>query len=151
MRRVLRHIFRYLRVTKGDLIQHRPRHAGKVLLHTADAGSALLIRNGRNVHAANGDRTGLRTVKPQQKLEHGAFSRARPADQRDVLALPYGHGKVPQNGLFPVAEGHVGQYHVPPDGGFPPLRDDALRLTFDVYVKKQIIEKLIDSVNTCNC
>lgn len=106
----------------------RSRHTGKVLLYTADAGSALLIRNGRNVHAANGDRTGFRTIKPQQKLEHSAFSCARPAYQRDLLALPYGHGKVPQNGLFPVAEGHVGQYHVPPGGGFPMLRDDALRL-----------------------
>lgn len=65
-------------------------------------------RDGGGIHTADGDGAGLRLVKPQQQLEHRAFPGARPAHQRHLLALPYGHGEVVENGSFAVAEGHMG-------------------------------------------
>ena len=67
-------------------------------------------------------------IEPQQQLEHRAFPGARAACQRDLLALSDGQGEVGQHGLFPVAEGHVGEHHVAPGGGLPLRGDGALRL-----------------------
>ena len=41
--RVFRHLPGDVRVAKRDLFQHRSRHTGKVLFHTADAGAALFV------------------------------------------------------------------------------------------------------------
>ena len=89
-----RHFPGDLRIVQGDLLQHRPRHAGEMLLHAADARAPLAVGNIRNVHAADGDAAALRRIEPEQQLENGALSRARPADERYLLALLHGHGEV---------------------------------------------------------
>lgn len=66
--------------------------------------------------------------RAEQQLENGALSRARPADERYLLALFHGHGEVRQNALFPVTERHMREHDVAPHGALPLFGDGALRL-----------------------
>ena len=122
------HLFGDAGVAQRDLFQHRTRHTGKMLLHTADAGAALGVRDVRHVHAADGHRPGFRVIKSQQQLEDGALSGTRPARQRHLLALLDGHGKIVQDVLFAVTEGHMRNHHITPGRGLPLLGDGAFRL-----------------------
>ena len=85
-----------------------------MLLHASDAGAPLPIRNGRNVHAADGHRAALGRIQSQQQPEHRAFSRTCPTHQRDLLPLLHSQGEVLQHRLFPIAEGHMGERHIAP-------------------------------------
>ena len=122
------HLFRDLRVAEGDLLQHRARYTGKMLFHTADAAAALPVGDGCHWHAADGHRALLRRVKAQQELEHRALARACPADEGDLLALFDRHGEIVQDFFFAVAEGHMGELHIPPPGAGLCGRGSALRL-----------------------
>ena len=99
-----------------------------MLLHTADAGAAPGIRDVPHVHAADGHRPGFRVIKSQQQLEDCALSGTRPAHQRHLLALLDGHGKIVQDVLFAVTEGHMREHHITPGRGLPLLGDGAFRL-----------------------
>ena len=114
-----------LRIAQCDLVQHGAGHAGKMLLHTADAGAALPVGDVRHRYAANGDGAAFGRVQPQQQLEHGTLARAGAADQRDLLALFHGHREVIQHMFLAVAKGDVGKFHIAPGrpgtlcGNFP--------------------------------
>lgn len=102
-----------------------PGTPGKVLLDAANARAALLVRDGGNVHAADGDRALLRVIEPQQQTEDRALARACAADQRDLLALFHGHREIIQHMFLAVAKGDVGKFHIAPGrpgtlcGNFP--------------------------------
>ena len=89
-----------------------------MLLDAADARAALLVRDGGNVHAADGDRALLRVIEPQQQTEDRALARACAADQRDLLALLNGKGQVSEHRALAVAERHVREDDVSARGGF---------------------------------
>ena len=99
-----------------------------MLLHTADAGAAPGIRDVHHVHAADGHRPGFRVIKSQQQLEDCALSGTRPAHQRHLLALLDGHGKIVQDVLFAVTEGHMREHHITPGRGLPLFGNGAFRL-----------------------
>ena len=107
-----RHVPRNARVAQRDLVEHCARHAGKMLLHAADARAALAIRDLENVHAADGDRALFRPIQPQQQLEHGALARAGAPDERRLLAGLHREGEVGEHRPSAVAEGHVVNRHV---------------------------------------
>ena len=67
-------------------------------------------------------------IKSQQQLEDCALSGTRPAHQRHLLALLDGHGKIVQDVLFAVTEGHMREHHITPGRGLPLLGDGAFRL-----------------------
>ena len=88
------HLFRNARIAERDLVENGPRHAGEMLLDAADAGAPFAVGNLRYIPAADGDAAALRRIEPEQQLENGALSCARPADERYLLALLHGHGKI---------------------------------------------------------
>lgn len=79
----------------GDLIQ---REHGGVCRRGACDGQKLPLALGEHAVRTH------RGVSLRQRPDGGA----RPAHQRHLLALPYGHGEVVENGSFAVAEGHMG-------------------------------------------
>lgn len=131
--RELRGVFRHrtgdTRIAQRDLIEHRARHAGEVLLDAADACASLLVRDGRDVHAADGDFSRLRAVEPQQQAEDRALARARAADECDLLALSHREGEIKENRALAVAERHVRENDISACSGFFTRRGNvALRL-----------------------
>ena len=104
------------------------------------AAAAHPVRNCRNVHAADGDGSCLRRIQPQQELKNRAFARTGPADERDLLALLDGHGKIAQDGRFAVAEGDVRQHDIAACGSFAVLHG-ALGLG----------KKSVDAPDACYC
>ena len=106
-RGLFRHGAADARIAQRDLVEHRARHAGKVLLHAADARAALCVCDGAGVRAADGDAALLRAVEPQQQAEDRALARARAANERDLFALPDREGQIPEHRALAVAEGHV--------------------------------------------
>ena len=98
-----------------------------MLLHAADTGAPVPVRNVRDVHPADGDCPRLRSVQPQQQLKHRALSDSRPAHQRHLLPLLHRHGEVGEHVAFPIAEGHMGEHHIA-TGLLPLRRNVSLRL-----------------------
>ena len=111
-----------------------------MLLHAADAAAARPVRNCRSVYAADGDGSCLRRIQPQQELKNRAFARTGPADERDLLALLDGHGKIAQDGRFAVAEGDVRQHDIAACSSFAVLHG-ALGLG----------KKSVDAPDACHC